>query len=490
MARTTGYGITSWGRWFADALEGFDESGRLSRGKSYANTGKVESIEFKGRSAIAKVRGHSSPWYKVRIDFPALGADETMRILDIIEAEPFLLAKIEAGELPDELAEALRKNGVELIPSAWSSMKRSCSCPDWGDPCKHMAAVYYLIAQEVDRDPRLLFSLRGLDLEAVLGASAEFGHDHGDVEAVLPPPFAMRPESLPREAPPAAAPELPRIESYLGLLQSLIPPRPPIAEADFGAALVEFYHRAAASALVDTDTGDEPNTSREDGLERHFSSARYTIDYEGSDPLLAAIGKRGLRVTAIGSSGAARDMSVAQAVELFLLCEDERGTPGYRFLFHLSRLIRSAWRAAAFVPFPMLGASGASLSLLWAPLPAARDLGAALDEIGRYDPGILSRRGKKTAYGGAGTARLLASACFGEWARSLGFRPSGERSETRALSDLFFAGCALDVSGPGSRALPRAIASWLSVFNLDFGASNRLLKIQRFLVGEEKRKLF
>ena len=55
------FGITPWGAWFAEALEGYDESGRLSRGKSYANTGKVKELSIRDGIATAKVAGHSDP---------------------------------------------------------------------------------------------------------------------------------------------------------------------------------------------------------------------------------------------------------------------------------------------------------------------------------------------------------------------------------------------------------------------------------------------
>ena len=56
-------------------------------------------------------------------------------------------------------------------------LRTSCTCPDWSNPCKHVAAVYYLLAEEFDRDPFLLFALRGLDREGVVQAlsAREFG---------------------------------------------------------------------------------------------------------------------------------------------------------------------------------------------------------------------------------------------------------------------------------------------------------------------------
>jgi len=460
MAAAPRYGITPWGAWFAEALEGFDESGRLSRGKSYANTGRVVSIEFEGRSAIAKVKGRSRPWYKVRIDFPPLGEAAVNKLFALIEAEPLLLARIEAGELPSELIDRLKASRIELIPRAWSSMKRSCDCPDWGDPCKHMAAVHYLIAQEVDRDPGLLFRLRGVDLAERFKRKPR--------KVALIPPFAVEFREEPASRVPDSAPSLPRIESYLGFVTSLIPQRPPFAEADFGAALVEFYHRATAESPASNGSGPS--------LESRFSGASFEIETEGTpngEPSSPAIGSP-MIVAVAESGGLTRRLKAADLLALFLGFEDERGTPGYRFLFHLSRLILAAWRSSAFVPAPILDGEGRTLRVVWTLLPAAKELGDALDELGRYDPGLLrgGRHGKRGGtIAGRSTARLIAASALGDWVRRLGFRPSGERLSVRDLVDLFFSGATLDASGPGARLLPQAIASWLSIFNLDFGAS-------------------
>jgi uncharacterized Zn finger protein len=77
--------------------------------------------------------------------------------------------------MPREIEDVFARKGVSLFPGAHRELATACSCPDWSNPCKHVAAVYYLIGEEFDRDPFLLFRLRGLardELAAVLmGAS-------------------------------------------------------------------------------------------------------------------------------------------------------------------------------------------------------------------------------------------------------------------------------------------------------------------------------
>ncbi|GAB1458167.1 hypothetical protein MASR2M48_34750 [Spirochaetota bacterium] len=76
----------------------------------------------------------------------------------IFASDPLLGARVARGEIPDGLIERLEAAGAFLVPRRWSEIERSCSCPDYGDPCKHQVAVYYLLAQEIDRDPLVLFS--------------------------------------------------------------------------------------------------------------------------------------------------------------------------------------------------------------------------------------------------------------------------------------------------------------------------------------------
>ena len=55
------------------------------------------------------------------------------------------------------------ERGCPLFPERHSDLKTECSRPDWSNPCEHIAAVYYLLGEEFDRDPFLLFKLRGME---------------------------------------------------------------------------------------------------------------------------------------------------------------------------------------------------------------------------------------------------------------------------------------------------------------------------------------
>ena len=78
------------------------------------------------------------------------------------------LARLLAGEMPHEIGEAFAATGLSLFPATADDLETDCSCPDWENPCKHIAAVYYLLAEAFDGDPFLIFAWRGRTKEELL----------------------------------------------------------------------------------------------------------------------------------------------------------------------------------------------------------------------------------------------------------------------------------------------------------------------------------
>ena len=72
------------------------------------------------------------------------------------------LTRLLMHEMPDNIEHIFEKQGLNLLPHGSVDLDTNCSCPDWANPCKHIAGVYYLVAAELDRDPFLMFELRGL----------------------------------------------------------------------------------------------------------------------------------------------------------------------------------------------------------------------------------------------------------------------------------------------------------------------------------------
>jgi uncharacterized Zn finger protein len=176
-------------------LEGFEVGRRLGRGRTYARQGQV--IELELEKVTAMVQGSRDAPYLVRMRFSMLSSTDWKKVMRACGEDPALGGPLFVGEMPDAIEEAFREQELSLFPTASGDLKAACSCPDQANPCKHVAAVYYLLAQEFDRDPFLIFRLRGMDRTEIAAALADT--PAARAAAVPPPP---RP-TAPSEPPPA-----------------------------------------------------------------------------------------------------------------------------------------------------------------------------------------------------------------------------------------------------------------------------------------------
>ncbi|MBA2945660.1 SWIM zinc finger family protein [Streptomyces himalayensis] len=164
------FAATWWGQAWVDALEASTlDVGRLSRGRTYARKGMVGPVTAAPGVLRAEVEG-SAPWpYDAAVHLRVLTDAQWNTLLDAIAAQAGRTAALLDGEMPADLVDDARAAGVPLLPEP-DELDPECSCPDWGYPCKHAAALCYSTAAHLDDDPFWLFTLRGRTKEAVLGA--------------------------------------------------------------------------------------------------------------------------------------------------------------------------------------------------------------------------------------------------------------------------------------------------------------------------------
>ncbi len=164
------FGRTWWGDRFLKALERFTDPGRLGRGRSYARNGKILEYRLEGGTVQARVRGSINPYfgvykepiYTTTISLAPIKAPDWDRVITRLSGKASFVARLLMNEMPEDIDEAVGESGVYLLPHSEDDFKTNCSCPDWSNPCKHIAGVYYLLASDLDSDPFLLFELRGL----------------------------------------------------------------------------------------------------------------------------------------------------------------------------------------------------------------------------------------------------------------------------------------------------------------------------------------
>jgi uncharacterized Zn finger protein len=162
------FGESWWAKRWIAVLESFDLGSRLGRGRSYARRGQVVSIDIDESTVKAKVQGSRPTPYTVTILFKALTKAHWQKLTQALSSQALFAAKLLAGEMPQDIEQVFKAVGLSLFPATLQELETECSCPDWSNPCKHIAAVYYLLGEEFDRDPFLLFSLRGISRDELM----------------------------------------------------------------------------------------------------------------------------------------------------------------------------------------------------------------------------------------------------------------------------------------------------------------------------------
>lgn len=227
-----------WSQRFIDVLEGYGLGGRMERGRRYARSGKVLSLEVGPGLLTARVQGSRRTPYKVTVETELPEEKEWQAIELVFRQRLGWAAKLLAGEVPEDLEAGFRQAGVDLFPTDWTDLEAECSCPDWEVPCKHIAASLHVFAQRLDDDPWQLLAWRGREREALIRqlrppakAAATAGSEEG-----LPPWWPRGLVARPGErlvVPDALPPDPPaRVLERLGPI--------PLPEA-LAQGLVELY---------------------------------------------------------------------------------------------------------------------------------------------------------------------------------------------------------------------------------------------------------
>lgn len=154
------FGLTWWGEQWLHSLSNIDYSNRLPRGATYARKGAVVDVEIKDNLISAKVKGARPTPYRVKISIPKFTHSEIYRLIDEVQANPTVLAQLLNRELNPQIMEIAGRLGLRIFPKSWKDFEMDCSCPDYAVPCKHLAAVIYMVSREIDNNPFLILKLR------------------------------------------------------------------------------------------------------------------------------------------------------------------------------------------------------------------------------------------------------------------------------------------------------------------------------------------
>lgn len=174
-----------WSRRFVDVLESYSKSNRLTRGKRYARKGQIVDLTVENGVVSAQVQGSRADPYDITIRGDALDEDTWTEVEAAMADRAVFAAQLLTEEMPADIEEVFEACGVSLFPETYSDMRTRCSCPDHANPCKHIAAVFYVLAERFDDDPFLIFRWRGRSRETLLGNLRERrGADDNTAEEV------------------------------------------------------------------------------------------------------------------------------------------------------------------------------------------------------------------------------------------------------------------------------------------------------------------
>lgn len=166
-------GETWWSQRFIAALKAVADAGRLTRGRSYARSGQVMDLRVGAGEVTAKVQGSAARPYAVRLRLTPFTAAEWARAEEALAGQALFLAALLAGEMPRDVEQAFATAGLSLFPTKPRELRSECSCPDPANPCKHVAATYYILAEAFDTDPFLVLRWRGRARDDLLGRLRE-----------------------------------------------------------------------------------------------------------------------------------------------------------------------------------------------------------------------------------------------------------------------------------------------------------------------------
>jgi len=164
------FGINWWSKKWNNAISSFTISSRIDKGREYARAGNVLSMRVSKGEIEAEVQGARPTPYKVNMEVDIFSKQQWENIMKIMAQKAIFCAMILNGEMPENIEEAFKEAGVSLFPKKQIHLITECSCPDTANPCKHIAAVHYLLGLEFDKDPFVILKLRGMEKQEFLKA--------------------------------------------------------------------------------------------------------------------------------------------------------------------------------------------------------------------------------------------------------------------------------------------------------------------------------
>lgn len=472
MTTHRSYGQTWWGAQWLNSLSQIDYDNRLPRGRSYANKGAVTKIEIQHGKIHAKVKGSYPRPYDVQIEVPAIPPQRAEALLDALTHDPVIISKMLNRELDPAVLIQAKKLEINIFPARWSDLSMGCSCPDWAVPCKHLAAVIYLISREIDGNPFMVFTLKGIDLIRELKAR-HIAIEH-EAKATLPTVDSLLDQAHQTSIP---IPHASNPEDYSTLDYSILP--------DLAASLVSVL--PASPAFF--QSGDF-RTVYEKVIKRVIKQTRLALKAAAeTDNTISAV------ITPADKPHIVLDCAYQPALTglaapvrwpdwiaiLQQLAEADLPDfqPEITALYH-ARMASLHFLAQGAVLPQIFNAGKSEVGLRWLPAILDQTVGALISRLAvLLPPGLLAYSDNKqeTDLSGEVQAIALCSLFLGEFIRCWS-NVEIEKPHGNKLLDLFFGQSHARFDGPGEGETGTGIQLWLSRFHIGRHAYVPVLQLE------------
>ena len=486
-----GFGETWWGRAWIAALNQIDDSNRLPRGRNYANQGAVTETNVKNGVVLARVQGRRKSPYKIKIKLQPYSVEEMASIKYLIAENPVLAAELSLGKLPENLLAAMQAKGIGLLPTSWREINANCSCPDWANPCKHLAAVYYILANEIDKNPFILFSLKGMERDDLMGAAGfamlekldERFVPLGDVSVGELDDLEFSPSGLAGKA-----------SEYRALFSLLSDSALFYKDGNFKKLLMKAYKNVAGA--VKRQKLEEPCLDLRDAKIR-------LIYKDDQHPLLASeffvfpgkilgngIADREETLSIPVAENSALTMKrvrgeVISTSFLFLLLLERplvlEGTPDVRFLSAAASTALLLARTSAYVPDVVAHGTG-NFNVSYRPLVRDKHVRSVIDDLAKMIPPgfVFRKKNKSVLVGRDGVEEVLSlylTYLVGEYC---------DIPETDKLCLTFFSMNTYQAEKFEERLTAKAAADWLTPLSISIGRYLPVVRVE-LPTGRQKK---
>jgi uncharacterized Zn finger protein/superfamily II DNA or RNA helicase len=488
MATRSTYGQTWWGAQWLNALTQIDFDNRLPRGRSYANKGAVSHMEIGNGQIQAKVKGSQPRPYQVVIEVPPIPPQQAKGLLDDLAQDPVIIAKLLNRELDPQVLARAAAHKIAVFPAHWKDLKMRCSCPDWVVPCKHIAAVIYLVSREIDGNPFMVFALKGVDL---IGALKERNVViQGEAAAALPAVHALLAPSSPASPSDAfdataqqaaggaenyAALDYSTLPNLAEVLSAVLTPNPPFfVQGDFRARYDKLLKRVAKSArmALETPAPAATHSPQSPSLPGFGPQDKPHIVLDANyQPVLS-----GLQTAALqsGKTPALHWQQLSNALATLNEADLPDVQPQLAALYHARMTSLHLLAQGALLP-QVFDAGKQNIGLRWLPAMLDDSVRALINQLaGNLPPGLLTslQPGAKAKdplrempllpeAQAAVLCGLFLDQLVEQWSNVETEKPSGNKE-----LDLFFGTRRTRYDGPGEGAIGAGMQVWLARFHL------------------------